>query len=115
MLHSLPRLVVAMALGLPLLSAAQGRPDPVVRERVECGKDRTGEAVSDDRPLPPGREVVEFRTVPWSGTDYPADTAAEGELIRRFFDRLAGVVGRVGFLARELPPLLPQLLTELGE
>jgi hypothetical protein len=36
--------------------------------------------------------VVEFQRAPWSGTDYAADTAAEGELIRRFFDRLAGVI-----------------------
>ena len=30
-------------------------------------------------------------------------------------DRLSGEIGTVGFLARELPPLLPLLLTELGE
>lgn len=71
-----------------------GRPDPVVRERFEGGKDRAGKAAYEDRPLPDGREVVEYQAVPWSGTDYAADTAAEGELIRRFFDRLAALIAR---------------------
>ncbi|VTU00084.1 Uncharacterized protein OS=Afipia broomeae ATCC 49717 GN=HMPREF9695_04147 PE=4 SV=1: AAA_30: AAA_12 [Gemmataceae bacterium] len=45
-------------------------------------------------PFTSGCEVVEFQAAPWSGTDYAADTAAEGELIRRFFERLADVVAR---------------------
>lgn len=73
---------------------AEGRPDSTVRERFEAGKDRLGKPLYDDRPLPDGREVVEFRTTPWSGTDYASDTAAEGELIRRFFDRLAALIAR---------------------
>ncbi len=71
-----------------------GRPAPTVRERFEIGKDRAGKAVYEDRPLPAESEVVEYQTVPWSGTDYVADTAAEGELIRRFFDRLVAVIAR---------------------
>ncbi|WP_439624754.1 AAA domain-containing protein [Gemmata sp.] len=71
-----------------------GRPEPVVRERFEAGKDRFGRPAFEDRALPGGREVVEFRAAPWSGNDYAADTAAEGELIRRFFERLAGVIAR---------------------
>ena len=70
------------------------RPDPAVRERFAGGKDRLGKPLFEDRPLPDDREVVEFRAVPWTGADYPADTAAEGELIRRFFDRLAVVIAR---------------------
>ena len=69
-----------------------GRPDPVVRERFGAGQDRCGKPVYECRPLPGDREVVEYRATPWSGTDYPADTAAEGELIRRFFDRLAALI-----------------------
>jgi len=72
---------------------ADGRPDLAVRERFEAGKDRLGKPLYDDLPLP-DREVVEYQTAPWSGTDYAADTAAEGELIRRFFDRLAGLIAR---------------------
>ncbi len=73
---------------------AHGVPDPVVRERYEAGRDQAGKLLRDDRPLPDDREVVEFRATPWSGTDYPADTAAEGELIRRFFDRLTALIAR---------------------
>ena len=75
-------------------AVVDGRPDPSVRERFETGKDRHGRPVYEDRPLPDGREVVAFQAVPWSGTDYAADTTAEGELICRFFDRLAGLIGR---------------------
>jgi hypothetical protein len=71
-----------------------GGPAPTVVERFEAGKDRTGKVTHEDRPLPADREVVEFQPAPWSGTDYPADTAAEGELIRRFFARLSGVIAR---------------------
>jgi hypothetical protein len=58
------------------------------RELSESGGGRP------DNLLPDDREVVEFQPTPWSGTDYPADTAAEGELIRRFFDRLTTLVAR---------------------
>jgi hypothetical protein len=71
-----------------------GKPDLTVRERFETGKDRHGKAAYEDHPLPADSEVCEFQTTPWSGTDYAADTAAEGELIRRFFDRLVGVIAR---------------------
>ncbi len=71
-----------------------GRPDPELRERFQTGKDRHGKPVYDDRPLSADCEVVEFKMTPWSGTDYPADTAAEGELIRRFFDRLVCLMAR---------------------
>ena len=73
---------------------ADGRPAPGVNERFETGKDRLGKPTFEDRPLAPDREVVEFQPTPWSGTDYAADTAREGELIRRFFDRLSGVIAR---------------------
>lgn len=66
--------------------------DPVVKERFETGKDRFGKPIYDDRPLPGGGTVVEFKAAPWVGTDYAADTAAEGELIRGFFDRLVAVI-----------------------
>lgn len=69
-----------------------GHPEPVVTERFEVGKDRFGKPIYDDRELPDGRVVIEFKTVPWTGTDYAADTAAEGELIRGFFDRLVTVI-----------------------
>ncbi|HEY1186291.1 MAG TPA: PD-(D/E)XK nuclease family protein, partial [Gemmata sp.] len=67
---------------------ADGCPDPVVRERFEVGKDRLGKPVHDERALPGGREVVAFQSAPWTGTDYAADTAAEGELLRSFFGSL---------------------------
>ncbi|MDY3556217.1 AAA family ATPase [Gemmata sp. JC717] len=74
---------------------ADGAPVPGVQELTESGKDRFGKPVHECRPLHGEGEVVEFQPVPWSGMDYAADTAAEGELIRRFFDRLAGVIARV--------------------
>ncbi|MDB5313257.1 MAG: exonuclease subunit alpha [Gemmataceae bacterium] len=73
---------------------ADGRPDPVIRERFEVGNDPAGKPAVEDRPLPGGQEMVEYKTTPWTGTDYPADTVAEGELIRRFFDQLVGLVAR---------------------
>jgi hypothetical protein len=75
-------------------ASAGDRPDPVLRERFAVGKDRLGKPLDESRPLPDGREVVEYQPTPWSGTDYAADTAAEGELIRRFFDRLAALIAR---------------------
>jgi hypothetical protein len=71
-----------------------GRPTPTVQERFETGKDRHGKPVYEDRPLPADCEVVELKTTPWSGTDYAVDTAAEGELIRRFFTRLTELIAR---------------------
>ncbi len=71
---------------------AAGRPDPTVCELFECGKDRFGKAIHEARPLAAGGAVVEYQSSPWSGTDYAADSAAEGELIRRFFDRLVAVL-----------------------
>lgn len=71
-----------------------GRPVPAVVERFEVGKDRLGKAIHEERSLSPDREVVEFQPAPWSGTDYAADTALEGGLIRRFFDRLSGTIAR---------------------
>ena len=65
---------------------------PEIRERFEAGKDSAGRPVTEERPLPADREVVEYQTAPWSGTDYSADTVAEGELIRRFFDRLVRLI-----------------------
>ena len=73
---------------------ADGRPAPGVSERFEIGKDRLGKPTFEDRALPPDREVVACQPTPWSGTDYAADTAAEGELIRGFFDRLSRVIVR---------------------
>ncbi|OWK37803.1 hypothetical protein [Fimbriiglobus ruber] len=73
---------------------ADGRPNPVVAERSQAIKDPHGKPVYYDRPLPDGCEVVEYKTTPWTSTDYPEDTAAEGELIRRFFDRLSGLIAR---------------------
>ena len=45
----------------------------------------------------------------------PAQAAVWGALLHALAgERLAGSVGRTGFLARELPPVLPQLLQELA-
>lgn len=74
---------------------ADGRPDSTVRERFEVGKDKFGKPLYEDRTLPDDRAVVEYQSRPWSGTDYAADTAAEGELIRRFFERLSGLIAGV--------------------
>src|SRR4030095_12465049 len=63
------------------------RPDPIMRERA-------GKADSATRPLSSEREVIEYQPKAWSGTDYAADTAAEGELIRRFFDRLVALIAK---------------------
>ncbi|MBA4191249.1 MAG: hypothetical protein C0467_24980 [Planctomycetaceae bacterium] len=71
-----------------------GRPDPNVHERFESGKDRVGKPTYENRPLPTGGTVVEFKETPWKGTDYAADTVAEGELIRRFFDRLVVLIAQ---------------------
>lgn len=75
-------------------SFTEGRPSATAFERVTVGKDRQGKPTFEDRPLSRECEVVAFQSAPWSGTDYPADTAAEGELIRRFFDRLVGVIAK---------------------
>ena len=64
-----------------------GGPDPTVYETF--GPDPTA------RPLPAGQDVVEFQATPWKGADYAADTAAEGDLIRRFFGRLVGLVAAI--------------------
>ncbi len=73
-------------------SFTEGRAVPEVRERFEVKKDASSRPTFEDRPLPDGREIIEYQAVPWSGTNYPADTAAEGELIRRFFDRLVRLI-----------------------
>jgi hypothetical protein len=73
---------------------AEGQPLPGVNAWFETGKDRLGKPTHEDRPVSPESEVVEFQPKPWSGTNYAADTAAEGELIRRFFDRLSGVIAK---------------------
>ncbi len=71
------------------------QPLPGVWEQVADRIDEKGRPrFSTDSPRLPvrGREVVEFKDRPWSGTDHTADTAAEGELIRRFFRRLVEAV-----------------------
>jgi hypothetical protein len=70
------------------------RPDPVVYERVETGKDAHNKPVYDDRPLPSGQELVEIKTAAWKGNNYEDDTAAERELIQRFFHKLVGLIAR---------------------
>ncbi len=70
------------------------RPDPVVWEQFETGKDSAGKPIYEERPLPGGQEVVAYKTTPWKGTNYAEDTAAEEELIRRFFDRLVERIGQ---------------------
>lgn len=65
------------------------RPDTMLQEQFEIGKHRHGKPMFEPRPLSENCEVVEYQTTPWSGTDYAADTVAEGELIRGFFERLA--------------------------
>ncbi len=46
----------------------------------------------------------------------PVQAAVWGAYLHgRAGDRLAGEVGAVGFLARELPPVVPRLLTEIGD
>ncbi|MBP3955043.1 AAA family ATPase [Gemmata sp. G18] len=39
-----------------------------------------------------GRDLVEFKTAPWKGNNYADDTAAERELIQRFFHNLVGLI-----------------------
>lgn len=82
---------------------ADGKPEPVVRERFETGKDRFGKPTYEECELPADRAVVRFKETSWSGTDYAADTAAEGELIRGFFDALVKLIA--GELAGAAAPV----------
>ena len=70
-------------------------PDPVVYEQVETGKTPAGKAVYEVKPLPAGGELIEYKTAPWKGTNYADDTAAERELIQRFFKKLVGLIAKL--------------------
>jgi len=69
------------------------QPDPVVYEQVADQFDERGRPrYTRDTPLRPvrGSDLVEFKTARWKGENYADDTAAERELIQRFFLNLVG-------------------------
>jgi hypothetical protein len=70
------------------------RADPVVYEQFEAGGGAGGKPATEDRPLPAGQELIEIKTARWKGNNYEDDTAAERELIQRFFYKLVNLVAR---------------------
>lgn len=73
-------------------------PDPELYEQTADGADDKGRPrFSKDAPVRPvrGRDLVEFKTAPWKGNNYADDTAAERELIQRFFYKLVSLIAEV--------------------
>jgi hypothetical protein len=70
------------------------RPDPGVFEQFEVVGGSGDKPATEDRPLQAGQELIEIKTAPWKGNNYEDDTAAERELIQRFFHKLVGLIAR---------------------
>lgn len=70
------------------------RADPVVYEQLEAASGAEAKAAAEERPLPHGQELIEIKTARWKGNNYEDDTAAERELIQRFFYKLVNLIAR---------------------
>jgi hypothetical protein len=76
-------------------TAGRWEPDSELYEQVADKTDEKGRPrFSKEAPLRSvrGRDLVEFKTAPWKGNNYEDDTAAERELIQRFFYNLVNLI-----------------------
>jgi AAA domain len=81
----------------PQTGQIRRKPNPVVLERdrrAEIGRDNNNRAIYSERQLDRYKDIIRFKTSPWSG-DNLTDTSAERELIQGFLSDLVDAIATV--------------------